>query len=57
MKILITGGCGFLGSNLSAFFLKKNYEVFVLDSLVRKGSDINLSWLKSCTNNKNLKFR
>ena len=56
MKILITGGCGFLGSNLSAFFLKKNYEVFVLDSLVRQGSDINLSWLKSFTNNKNLKF-
>ena len=56
MKILITGGCGFLGSNLSNFFLKKNYEVFIIDSLVRRGSDINLSWLKNCTNHKNLKF-
>ncbi|CAE19660.1 Putative CDP-tyvelose-2-epimerase (RfbE) [Prochlorococcus marinus subsp. pastoris str. CCMP1986] len=55
MKILITGGCGFLGSNLSNFFLKKNYEVFIIDSLVRRGSDINLSWLKNSTNHKNLK--
>tara|TARA_B100000886_G_scaffold331720_1_gene283549 strand:- start:81 stop:1133 length:1053 start_codon:yes stop_codon:yes gene_type:complete len=56
MKILITGGCGFLGSNLSASFLKKNYKVFILDSLVRAGSDINLSWLRNCTNDKNLNF-
>lgn len=56
MKILITGGCGFLGSNLAAFFLKKNYEVFILDSLVREGSDKNLIWLKSLVNPKNLKF-
>ena len=56
MKVLITGGCGFLGSNLSAFFLKKNYEVFILDSLVRNGSDLNLSWLKNCANDKNLNF-
>ncbi len=56
MKVLITGGCGFLGSNLAAFFLKKNYQVFILDSLVREGSDKNLIWLKSLINHKNLKF-
>ena len=43
MKILITGGCGFVGSNL-AIFLKKNIKdvkIFSLDNLYRKGSKIN----------------
>lgn len=44
MKILITGGCGFIGSNLAWHFSKKN-EVIVFDSLERKGSEKNLSWL------------
>lgn len=32
-KILITGGAGFIGSNLTEYFLAKNYEVVVLDNL------------------------
>ncbi|CAA9200638.1 SDR family oxidoreductase [Flavobacterium collinsii] len=32
MRILITGGAGFIGSNLSDFFLNKNYEVVCLDN-------------------------
>ncbi|MBK6935737.1 MAG: NAD-dependent epimerase/dehydratase family protein [Chitinophagaceae bacterium] len=32
-KILITGGAGFIGSNLSLFLLEKGYEVTVLDNL------------------------
>ena len=30
-KILITGGCGFIGSHLTELFVKKNYEVKVFD--------------------------
>lgn len=30
-KILITGGCGFIGSNLVEFFLKKKFKIIVLD--------------------------
>lgn len=30
-KILITGGCGFIGSNLVEFFLRKNFKIIVLD--------------------------
>lgn len=44
MKILITGGCGFVGSNLAVLF-KQNYtvsEVYCLDNLSRRGSEINL---------------
>ncbi|PIE86008.1 MAG: NAD-dependent epimerase [Bacteroidia bacterium] len=33
MKILITGTAGFLGSHLAKRLLKKNYEVFGLDSI------------------------
>lgn len=32
-KVLITGGAGFIGSNLALKLLEKNYEVVVLDSL------------------------
>jgi CDP-paratose 2-epimerase len=46
MKLLITGGCGFLGSNLAAHALKQKYELIILDALYRKGCDENLKWLK-----------
>lgn len=46
MKYLITGGCGFLGSNLAAEVLKKGDELFVFDNLYRTGSESNLKWLK-----------
>ena len=32
MKILITGGAGFIGSNLTEHFLKKGYDVVCLDN-------------------------
>ena len=40
-KILITGGAGFIGSNLALFLLQKGYEVTVLDNLSKQihGSD------------------
>ena len=31
MKVLITGGAGFLGSHLAGYLLQKGHEVFVLD--------------------------
>jgi CDP-paratose 2-epimerase len=46
MRFLITGGCGFLGSNLSAEVLKKGHELFVFDNLSREGAYLNLKWLQ-----------
>ena len=32
-KVLITGGAGFIGSNLCNFLLKKNFDITVFDNL------------------------
>lgn len=47
MKYLITGGCGFLGSNIAAELLKQGEEIIIFDSLYRYGSSLNLDWLRS----------
>lgn len=47
MKYLITGGCGFLGSNIASEILKQGDELVVFDSLYRFGSYQNLEWLRT----------
>lgn len=47
MKLLITGGCGFLGSNLASDALTRGDELVVFDNLYRNGSRENLTWLKN----------
>jgi CDP-paratose 2-epimerase len=46
MKYLITGGCGFVGSNLALEVLRRSEELFILDNLYRNGSADNLELLK-----------
>ena len=47
MKILITGGCGFVGTNLALFLKQKNHKISSLDNLSRKGSKYNLKLLNN----------
>ncbi len=47
MRVLITGGAGFIGSNLASHHLKKGDEVIVIDNLSRKGTVHNKKWLES----------
>lgn len=47
MAWLITGGCGFLGSNLANAMLSKGESIVILDNLSRVGSRDNLAWLRS----------
>jgi dTDP-glucose 4,6-dehydratase len=51
LRVVITGGAGFLGSHLCELMLEKGWEVLCLDNLVT-GSDSNVSHLLS-----NPKFR
>jgi len=46
LKILITGGCGFLGSNLAQHAINRGHTVFIFDNLSRKGAAQNLEWLQ-----------
>lgn len=46
MKLLITGGCGFLGSNLTVNALERGDTILIFDNLYRTGSIANLEWMK-----------
>ena len=45
-KWLITGGCGFLGSNIADEVLSRGEQIVILDNLSRVGSESNLNWLR-----------
>ena len=63
MKILVTGGAGFVGSHVAEFYAKKGHEVVVYDNLSRasllkkpdKNSMYNWSYLKQFKNIKLVK--
>ena len=54
MKILVTGGCGFIGSHTCCELLDNNYEVVVIDNLSNSKEEV-IDKIKKITN-KNLKF-
>ena len=45
MRIVITGGCGFVGFNAALRLSQAGYVVTVVDNLVRRGSEMNVSSL------------
>jgi CDP-paratose 2-epimerase len=44
--ILITGGAGFIGSNIADALAAAGHEILVYDSLARAGVERNLEWLR-----------
>ncbi len=46
-KILVIGGCGFIGANASIYFTKKKYKTFIIDNLKGSSSKKNLKLIKS----------
>jgi nucleoside-diphosphate-sugar epimerase len=49
MKILITGGAGFIGSNLTQILLNQNHHITIIDNLIT-GSKKNINHLLNNTN-------
>lgn len=47
MRLLITGGAGFLGSNLAAESLYRSDTLVIFDNLSRHGAAENIKWLSS----------
>lgn len=47
MKALITGGAGFIGSNLTHRLVREGHDVVVLDNLSRAGTGKNVAWLRA----------
>jgi CDP-paratose 2-epimerase len=49
-RVLVTGGAGFVGSNLTDNLLTDGFDVTIFDALVRAGGEENLAWLRRHSN-------
>jgi CDP-paratose 2-epimerase len=47
MKVVITGGAGFIGSNAALRHMRRGNDVVVIDDLSRRGAERNMDWLSS----------
>jgi CDP-paratose 2-epimerase len=56
LHVIVTGGAGFIGSNVTAAFLRDGHQVTVVDNLSRPGSERNLLWLQSTAPPEALRF-
>jgi CDP-paratose 2-epimerase len=45
-RVLVTGGCGFVGCNLSDALASRGETVLILDNLARAGTKDNADWLR-----------
>lgn len=51
MKILVTGGCGYIGSHTAVELLEKGYEVVIVDNLINSNKDV-ITKIEKITNKK-----
>jgi CDP-paratose 2-epimerase len=51
-RVLVTGGAGFIGSNVCHRLLSQGHQVIVYDNLSRQGTEKNVAWLRENHGNK-----
>lgn len=51
MRIIITGGAGFIGCNAASYYLSQKADVIVFDNFSRFGAIDNMSWLEDIGGN------
>src|SRR5688572_23069282 len=47
MKIVVTGGAGFIGCNAVAAWMRRGHSLVVIHDLSRTNTEKNLDWLKT----------
>ncbi len=55
MRVLLTGGSGFIGSHIALLLLEKGYDVFILDSFVNSSPNV-IYAIKTYLDSKNLNY-
>ncbi len=56
MRVLLTGGSGFIGSHIALLLLERGFDVLILDSFVNSSTNV-INRIKSYLNNKDLKYK
>jgi CDP-paratose 2-epimerase len=56
LRVFVTGGAGFIGSNLAAHYLAHGHIVTLFDNLSRPRTDYNLAWLRRDANAGKMQF-
>jgi CDP-paratose 2-epimerase len=55
-RVLVTGGAGFVGSNLVSNLLTDKFDVTIFDALLRRGNQDNIAWLQQNPQNSRLQM-
>ena len=56
MRVLLTGGSGFIGSHIALLLLERGFEVLILDSFINSSSNV-IDRIRTYLNNKDLNFK
>ncbi len=56
MRVLLTGGAGFIGSHIALLLLERGYDVLIFDSFANSSSNV-IERIKNFLDNKDLKYK
>ena len=56
MRVLLTGGAGFIGSHIALLLLERGYDGLILDSFANSSSNV-IERIENFLDNKSLKYK